>query len=75
MFACVALVVCARRDKAEMSRTAKFTLLGAILLSSFTIWAVHFQQDQEREVSIDLRVTIRMVDTYLTEHVQRRSAR
>jgi len=25
------------------------TLFGAVLLSSFTIWAVHFQQDQERE--------------------------
>ncbi|TFK39831.1 hypothetical protein BDQ12DRAFT_603017 [Crucibulum laeve] len=30
-------------------RRAKTVLLGAVLLSSFTIWAVHFQQDQERE--------------------------
>ncbi|KXN87436.1 hypothetical protein AN958_08867 [Leucoagaricus sp. SymC.cos] len=28
---------------------ARATLLGAILFSSLTIWAVHFQQDQERE--------------------------
>ncbi|GLB41689.1 putative PET assembly of cytochrome c oxidase, mitochondrial [Lyophyllum shimeji] len=31
------------------NRGAKLTLLGAVLLSSFTIWAVHFQQEQERE--------------------------
>ncbi|KAF8075098.1 hypothetical protein FPV67DRAFT_1408509 [Lyophyllum atratum] len=31
------------------NRGAKLTLLGAVLASSFTIWAVHFQQDQERE--------------------------
>lgn len=29
---------------------ARATLLGAIIFSSITIWAVHFQQDQEREV-------------------------
>jgi len=28
---------------------ARATLIGAIILSSLTIWAVHFQQDQERE--------------------------
>ncbi|KAL9713530.1 hypothetical protein Ac2012v2_003141 [Leucoagaricus gongylophorus] len=28
---------------------ARATLLGAIIFSSITIWAVHFQQDQERE--------------------------
>jgi protein PET117 len=32
-----------------MSRRAQATLLGAVLISSFTIWGVHFQQDQERE--------------------------
>ena len=31
-------------------RAAKFTLLSAVVLSSFTIWFVHHQQDQEREV-------------------------
>jgi len=29
---------------------AKATLLGAVLFTTFTIWAVHWQQDQEREV-------------------------
>ncbi|KAF8892239.1 hypothetical protein BD779DRAFT_1511785 [Infundibulicybe gibba] len=28
---------------------AKATLFGAVLLSSLTIWAVHFQQGQERD--------------------------
>ncbi|KAF5362258.1 hypothetical protein D9756_002321 [Leucocoprinus leucothites] len=28
---------------------ARATLFGAIIFSSLTIWAVHFQQDQERE--------------------------
>ncbi|KAG5638134.1 hypothetical protein H0H81_001653 [Sphagnurus paluster] len=31
------------------NKGAKLTLVGAVLVSSFTIWAVHFQQDQERE--------------------------
>ncbi|KAG6888294.1 hypothetical protein C0992_008936 [Termitomyces sp. T32_za158] len=31
------------------NRGAKLTLFGAILLSSLTIYAVHFQQEQERE--------------------------
>ncbi|KAF9006110.1 hypothetical protein BDQ17DRAFT_1225397, partial [Cyathus striatus] len=30
-------------------RLAKATLLGAVFLSSLTIWAVHYQQEQERE--------------------------
>ncbi|KAF8906258.1 hypothetical protein CPB84DRAFT_1770376 [Gymnopilus junonius] len=30
-------------------RRAKATLISAIILSSLTIWAVHFQQQQERE--------------------------
>ncbi|EKM81734.1 hypothetical protein AGABI1DRAFT_111994 [Agaricus bisporus var. burnettii JB137-S8] len=28
---------------------ARATLMGAVVFSAFTIWAVHFQQDQERE--------------------------
>lgn len=32
-----------------MSQRARWTLAGAVALSSFTIWAVHFQQEQERE--------------------------
>lgn len=31
-------------------RMAKATLVGALIFSSLTIWAVHFQQQQEREV-------------------------
>ncbi|RDB23603.1 hypothetical protein Hypma_008998 [Hypsizygus marmoreus] len=31
------------------NKGAKLTLLGAVLFSSLTIWAVHFQQDQERQ--------------------------
>ncbi|KAG6861441.1 hypothetical protein C0995_016532 [Termitomyces sp. Mi166 len=31
------------------NRGAKLTLLGAVLLSSLTIYAVHHQQEQERE--------------------------
>ncbi|PPQ69822.1 hypothetical protein CVT26_014200 [Gymnopilus dilepis] len=30
-------------------RRAKATLIGAVIFSSLTIWAVHFQQQQERE--------------------------
>ncbi|KDR80699.1 hypothetical protein GALMADRAFT_61615 [Galerina marginata CBS 339.88] len=30
-------------------RRAKATLFGAVLFSSVTIWAVHFQQHQERD--------------------------
>ncbi len=29
---------------------ARATLIGAVFLSSLTIWAVHFQQQQERKV-------------------------
>ncbi|KAJ6619885.1 hypothetical protein B0H10DRAFT_1127779 [Mycena sp. CBHHK59/15] len=32
------------------SRAAKATLAGAIVLSTLTIWAVHFQQEQQHEV-------------------------
>ncbi|KII87336.1 hypothetical protein PLICRDRAFT_177100 [Plicaturopsis crispa FD-325 SS-3] len=32
-----------------MSRAAKATLVGAIALSTFTVWFVHFQQNQEHE--------------------------
>jgi len=31
-------------------RRAKVTLMAAVLVSSMTIWAVHFQQQQEREL-------------------------
>ncbi|KAG5721353.1 hypothetical protein E4T56_gene12969 [Termitomyces sp. T112] len=31
------------------NRGAKLTLFGAVLLSSLTIYAVHYQQEQERE--------------------------
>jgi protein PET117 len=31
-------------------RWAKVTLMGAVLFSSITIWAVHFQQQQERDI-------------------------
>ncbi|KAJ7504289.1 hypothetical protein B0H11DRAFT_510247 [Mycena galericulata] len=31
------------------SRAAKVTLAAAIALSSLTIWAVHFQQEQQHE--------------------------
>jgi len=34
------------------SRTAKATLIGAVLFSTLTIWAVHFQQQQERDVGL-----------------------
>lgn len=34
-----------------MSRAAKATLFASVLLSGLTIWAVHYQQEQEREVS------------------------
>ena len=39
-----------------MSRGPKVALTAAIVFSSFTIWAVHFQQEQEREVSLILQV-------------------
>jgi len=34
------------------SRTAKATLIGAVLFTTLTIWAVHFQQQQERDVGL-----------------------
>jgi hypothetical protein len=40
-----------------MSRGPKVALTAAIVFSSFTIWAVHFQQEQEREVSIIVQIT------------------
>jgi len=30
------------------NRRAKATLFGASILAAFTIWAVHYQQEQER---------------------------
>jgi len=30
-------------------RRAKATLIGAVVFSTLTIWAVHFQQQQERD--------------------------
>ncbi|KIM44695.1 hypothetical protein M413DRAFT_67565 [Hebeloma cylindrosporum] len=30
-------------------RMAKATLFGAVIFSTLTIWAVHFQQQQERD--------------------------
>ncbi|KAF5373321.1 hypothetical protein D9615_007420 [Tricholomella constricta] len=38
-----------QRPRRMQNKGAKLTLLGAVLVSSLTIWAVHFQQDQERE--------------------------
>ncbi|TFY56270.1 hypothetical protein EVG20_g8997 [Dentipellis fragilis] len=32
-----------------MSRAAKATLLTSLALTTLTIWAVHYQQDQEHE--------------------------
>ncbi|TDL26646.1 hypothetical protein BD410DRAFT_783744 [Rickenella mellea] len=32
-----------------MTRAAKATLIGAVIASSLTIWAVHFQQRREHE--------------------------
>ncbi|EPQ56245.1 hypothetical protein GLOTRDRAFT_110720 [Gloeophyllum trabeum ATCC 11539] len=32
-----------------MSRAAKATLLASVCLSAFTIWGVHFLQEQEHE--------------------------
>jgi len=34
------------------------TLAGAVLLSTLTIWAVHFQQHQEREVTSNATVSL-----------------
>ena len=33
-----------------MSRAAKATLLASILVSSLTVWGVHYFQQQEHEV-------------------------
>ena len=33
-------------------RAAKATLIGAVMFSTLTIWAVHFQQQQERDVGL-----------------------
>jgi hypothetical protein len=33
-----------------MSRTAKFTLIAAILISTATVWGVHHLQKKEKEV-------------------------
>ncbi|EPQ27421.1 uncharacterized protein PFL1_04959 [Pseudozyma flocculosa PF-1] len=33
-----------------MSRAAKATLIGSVLVSGLTVWGVHFMQTKEREV-------------------------
>ena len=33
-----------------MSRAAKATLIASIVISSFTVWGVHYLQDQEHNV-------------------------
>ncbi|KAF8524491.1 hypothetical protein JB92DRAFT_2703239 [Gautieria morchelliformis] len=33
-----------------MSRAAKITLVGSIILSAMTVWGVHFLQEWERNV-------------------------
>lgn len=33
-----------------MSRAAKATLFASLFVSTLTIWAVHYQQEQEHEV-------------------------
>lgn len=40
-----------RSRSQAMSRRAQAALAGAILFSGFTIWAVHYQQEQEHEVT------------------------
>ncbi|KAG6918981.1 hypothetical protein DXG01_010220 [Tephrocybe rancida] len=40
---------CPDRAGWMQNKGAKLTLFGAVLISSLTIFAVHFQQDQERE--------------------------
>lgn len=57
------------------NRAAKATLFGAVLLSSFTIWAVHFQQDQEREVSLAAVAYSECLQLHgISEYVQRGSS-
>ncbi|THH17796.1 hypothetical protein EW146_g3096 [Bondarzewia mesenterica] len=34
-----------------MSRAAKATLLASLFVTTFTVWAVHYQQEQEHEVT------------------------
>jgi protein PET117 len=39
-----------------MSRAAKATLVASIIVSSLTVWGVHYIQQQEHEVRPFLRV-------------------
>lgn len=55
-------VVCACASTSILStmseKRAIATLTGAVLLSTLTIWAVHFQQHQEREVISNATVSL-----------------
>lgn len=57
-------------------RRAKATLIAAVLFSSLTIWAVHFQQQQEREVSqLQTNAPFSTYPANHSDHVQGRSER
>ena len=46
----------------KMSRAAKVTLAASLVVSATTVWAVHYMQIQEREVSIWIwRITTKFV--------------
>jgi protein PET117 len=46
-------------------RAAKATLLGAIILSTFTIWSVHSQQVQEHEVGLNIFIQFSIVHIFV----------
>lgn len=50
-----------------MSRAAKATLAASIVATTFTVWFVHYQQQQEHEVRLSLLL---MPVLHHTDHPQ-----
>jgi hypothetical protein len=44
------LITCSLSSLAVMSRAAKATLIASIVVSSLTVWGVHYLQQQEHDV-------------------------
>jgi hypothetical protein len=51
------------------NRKAKATLFGASIFAAFTIWAVHYQQQQERAVRDWIQVSPNNLLTIIKDYV------
>ena len=57
------------------NRKAKATLFGASLFAVFTIWAVHYQQQEERAVRDEIQVSPNDLLTIIKVYVSRCTTR